>query len=343
MGGARPSLRRGRQAGPTGRLRVTSGPQDDLYPALADRPRSAAIGGAALLAFSGIFFRFSGVSPSTASVFRCAYALPLLFVLARYEDRHAGGRDRRSRALALAAGVFFACDLLLWMHAVDQVGAGLGTVLANLQVVIVALAGWLLLGERPSRRTLAAIPFLVAGSALISGLFERGAYGADPALGVVFGLGSAVAYSGYLLLIRRGNRDRRVFGPLFDASIACALTALVVGLVVGDLDLAPSWPAHGWLLVVALTSQVAGYGLVNVALPRLPAALTSILLLAQPVMTVVVAAIVLAEAPSLLQLLGVGFILGSLAFATAPVGRMRDAASARREAWRVDRPTIGGE
>src|SRR5450759_3766756 len=104
MGGAWPSLRRDRQAGPTGRLRVTSGPQEDLYPALAHRPRSAAIGGAALLAFSGIFFRFSGVSPSTASVFRCAYALPLLFVLARYEDRHAGGRDRRSRAFALAAG-----------------------------------------------------------------------------------------------------------------------------------------------------------------------------------------------------------------------------------------------
>jgi drug/metabolite transporter (DMT)-like permease len=343
MGRARPPLRRDRQTGPSGRLRVPPGPGQDLYPALANRPRWAAIGGAALLAFSGIFFRFSGVSPSTASVFRCAYALPLLFVLARYEDRQAGGRDRRSRIFALAAGIFFACDLLLWMHAVEQVGAGLGTVLANLQVVIVALVGWLLLGERPSSRTLTAIPFVVAGSALISGVLERGAYGADPALGVIFGLGAAVAYSGYLLLIRRGNRDRRVFGPLFDASIAAAGMALVVGLVVGDLDLAPSWPAHGWLLLVALTSQVLGYGLVNVALPRLPAALTSILLLAQPIMTVAVAAVVLAEAPSPLQLLGVGLILGGLAFATAPVGRMRGAASARREAWRIDRPTIGGE
>jgi drug/metabolite transporter (DMT)-like permease len=322
---------------------VTAGEPEDLYSALAERPRSAAIGGAALIAFSGIFFLYSGVSPSTASFFRCAYALPLLYVLARFEDRRVGARDRRSRGFALAAGIFFACDLVAWMHAVDQVGAGLGTVIANLQVVIVSLAGWLLLGERLSRRTLAAIPFLVLGSALISGLFERGAYGADPALGVVFGLGSAAAYSAYLLLIRRGNRDRRVFGPLFDASVACAMTTLVLGLAIGDLDLVPAWPAHGWLLVVGLTSQVAGYGLVNVALPRLPAALTSMLLLAQPVMTVVVAAILLAESPSVLQLLGVALILGSLALATAPVGRMRDAATARRDAWRIDRPTIGGE
>jgi len=314
----------------------------ELYPAFAARPRASAVVGAVFIAFSGIFFRYSGVSPTTATVFRCGLALPVLLGLMWYEDRRLGGRARRSRTLALAAGVFFAFDLVLWMNAVEQVGAGLATVLANMQVVVVALVGWALLGERPSGRTLVAIPIVAAGAACISGVFEQGAYGAAPALGVIFGLGAAVAYSGYLLLIRRSNPSGRVFGPLFDASLATAVTAGVIGLVIGDLVLTPTWTAVGWLLAVSLTSQVAGYGLINVALPRLPAAVTSLLLLVQPVVTVVAAAILLGEAPSPLQLGGVGLVLGGLLVATAPFGRMRGAVAARREGS-VTEASIGGE
>jgi len=311
-----------------------------LYPAFAAKPRASAVVGAAFIAFSGIFFRFSGASPSTATVFRCGLALPFLWLLLRYEDGRVGTRARHARLLALAAGIFFAFDLLLWMRAVLEVGAGLATVLANMQVVVVALAGWLLLGERPSNRTLGAIPVVILGAACISGVLEKGAYGADPGLGVIFGLGAAIAYAAYLLLIRRGSRDGRVFGPLFDATAASMTTALVVGLIVGDLVLAPSWPMTGWLLVVALTSQVAGYGLINVSLPRLPAAVTSLLLLTQPVVTVVAAAVLLSEAPSPLQLLGVALILGGLLVATAPFGRMRAAVSGRLADVA---PSIGGE
>ena len=96
-----------------------------------------------------------------------------------------------------------------------------------------------------------------------------------------------------------------------------------------------------WLLVVALTSQVAGYGLINVSLPRLPAAVTSLLLLAQPVVTVVAAAVLLSEAPSPLQLVGVVLILGGLLVATAPVGRMRAAVAGRGA--QTTAPSIGGE
>ena len=316
------------------------GTASGLYPLFAAKPRASAVVGAAFIAFSGIFFRYSGASPSTATVFRCGLALPFLWLLLRYEDARVGTRDRCARLLAIAAGVFFAFDLLLWMRAVLEVGAGLATVLANMQVVLVALAGWLLLGERPSNRTLGAIPVVMCGAACISGVFDKGAYGANPGLGVLFGLGAAIAYAAYLLLIRRGTRQGRVFGPLFDASAASAVTALVVGVIVGDLVLAPSWPMTGWLLVVALTSQVAGYGLINVSLPRLPAAVTSLLLLTQPVVTMVAAAILLAEAPSPLQLVGVALILGGLLIATAPIGRVRAAM-----AGGVDdaAPSIGGE
>jgi hypothetical protein len=54
-----------------------------LYGPLLDRPRVAALAGAGCLAFTAILYRLSGTSPTTATVFRCAYALPVLFALAR--------------------------------------------------------------------------------------------------------------------------------------------------------------------------------------------------------------------------------------------------------------------
>jgi drug/metabolite transporter (DMT)-like permease len=285
---------------------------------LTARPRLVALLGAFCIAFSGILFRFSGVSPSTATVFRCLYALPFLLVLAARENQRLGQRPPRARLVAVVAGAFFAADLVAYHHGVQEVGAGLGTVMPNLQVVVVALAGWLLLGERPEPRQLVALPVVVAGALLISGLLERGAFGHDPPLGVLFGLIAGTSYACYLLVIRQGNRDaRRPFGTLLDASASAAVVAAAVGLVGGDLDLRPAWPAHGWLLLLSITSQVVGYGLINVALPRLPAVLTSIILFAQPVTTLVFGAILLAEAPSPLQLGGVALILGGVLFATS--------------------------
>ncbi len=254
-------------------------------------------------------------------MFRCLYALPFLGLLALAERRRLGPMVSRDRAIAILAGVFFAADLLCWNTSVDDVGAGLATVVGNLQVVVVAIVAWVALGERPPRRVAAAIPTMLVGVVLISGLIGTGAYGADPRLGVVFGLGSATAYGGYLLLARQANSGGlRPATMLFLSSLTTAVVGAVVGAIIGELDVVPSWPAHGWLLALALTSQVAGYLLISASQPRLPAAITSVILLAQPVATVFLAGILLSEAPSPVQFAGVGLVIAGLVVATARPG-----------------------
>jgi drug/metabolite transporter (DMT)-like permease len=231
--------------------------------------------------------------------------------------------------LAVVAGVFFAGDLLSWHHAVDQVGAGLATVLGNLQVIVVALVAWLVFGERPPRSVLLGLPIVLAGVVLISGVIGPGAYGANPPLGAALGIFTALAYAGYLLVIRRGSNDlRRPAGPVAISTASTAVVAIVFGLAVGQLDPVPSWPSHGWLALVGITSQSIGYLAISISLPRLPAALVSIILLAQPVATVILAGILLQEEPSAAQLLGVALVVGGIAVATLPVGRLRDRARA---------------
>lgn len=276
----------------------------------------AVLVGAVAIAFSGVLFRLSHVSPSTGAFYRCIWALPPLFLLKRREDRRLGPPPRQARLLAWAAGIFFAADLVLWHHAIEQVGAGLATVLGNTQVILVGLLAWLLLGERPQRSVLAAIPVVAPGVILISGVLEHGAYGANPKLGALYGVLTGVAYAVFLLMLRQGSDLRRPAGPLFDSTLVSALGCAAIGLVVGDLDLTPSWSATGWLVVLALSSQVVGWLLIAGSLPRLPAAVTSVLLTFQPVCSVVFAAAIVDESPSLLQLGGAACILAGLVVAT---------------------------
>ena len=287
------------------------------------RPRLAALLGAMCIAFSAILYRWAHVSPSTATVFRCLFGLPVLVAVALVERRRYGALPAATVRLAAVAGVLFAGDLVAWHHAIEAVGAGLATVLGNLQVLVVGLIAWAAFGERPTRSTLMAVPIVLVGIALISGL-GGGAYGADPVRGVLLGLLTAFFYAGYLLLIRRGGQDlRRPAGPVAVATASTAVAGVVIGLVMRDLDPLPAPASLGWLALLGVTSQSAGYLLISISLPRLPAVLTSILLLAQPVATVGLSMLLLAEAPSARQLTGVALVIGGIAAATLGGRRAR--------------------
>jgi drug/metabolite transporter (DMT)-like permease len=273
--------------------------------------------GALVIAFSGILVRLADVSPSTAAFFRCAYALPVLALLAWLEDRRYGPRPLRERLPLWGAGVMFAADLTFWHHSIEAVGAGLATVLGNIQVVLVGLLAWVALGERPDNRSLAAIPVVFAGVILISGVVGSGAYGDDPLLGVIFGVFTAITYALFILILRHGNiDDRRPAGPLLDATLSAAVFSAVGGIAVGDIEWVPGLESQAWLVLLALSSQVLGWLLISVSLPRLPAVLTSILLMLQPVSTVFLAAVLLSEAPSAVQLVGVAVVIAGVAVAT---------------------------
>ena len=269
--------------------------------------------GALAIAFSAILVHQADVHPATAAVYRCAYALPLLGLLAWRERRRYGPRAPGQQRLAMIAGLFFAVDLICWHQAIADVGAGLATVLGNLQVVVVPFAAWAVLAEQPGRRILAALPLTLIGVLLISGALEDGAYGGHPLRGVVFGALTGISYAGFILVLRHANEDvRRPAGPLFDATWVSAVAALAVALVLGVDDLVPAWPSAAWLVTLALTSQVLGWLLISGSLPRLPAALTSMIITIQPVGSIVLGIVLLGEDPTGLQLAGAACILAGL-------------------------------
>ena len=282
-------------------------------------PIVLAVLGAGCISASAILIKLANTGPATAALYRCLFALPMLGVLAVLEQRRRGRRPLRVRGWAMFAGLFLAIDLVLWNHAITDVGAGIATVLGNLQVLFVAVAAWAVFQERPGRRFLAALPVVLIGVVLVSGMIGHPQHGLHPAAGIVYGLGTSIAYACFLLILRQATSGTpHVAGPLAEATAGCAVGALLLGLVFGGMPLAIPLASLGWLALLATTSQTAGWLLITSSLPKLPAAVSSLLLLLQPAAAIVLAAVVLAERPTLLQLAGAVLLCGGVLMATRP-------------------------
>lgn len=324
------------------RMVITSDGPDTGQAADGRRPVLLAGLGAACISASAVLIKLADAGAATTAFYRCLLALPVLVTLAMLEQRRHGRRRLAPRLGALLAGAFLAVDLVLWNHAIAEVGAGIATVLGNLQVLFVALAAWLLLRERPHRGFLIALPVVLAGVVLVSGLTDGAAGGGRPLAGIGYGMGTSVAYAGFLLILRRtSGGTAHVAGPLAEATAGAAAGSLALGLVFGGLQLAIGWPSFWWLLLLSLTSQTIGWLLITSSLPRLPAAVSSLLLLLQPAAALVLAAVVLGEQPSVLQLAGALLVCcGVLAASLAATSRR--SGPAMRQAMPPDLPAAPG-
>ena len=231
-----------------------------------------AIAGALTIAFSAILVKQAGVSPSTAAIFRCAYAVPVLGALAWWEDRPLGSAQR-ARPRARGAGrrlLLRRPHLLAPRHRGRRRRPGHG---ARQPAGRLRPAGGMAGARRAPGR---AHPGHAAAGAQRRGahlgVLEDGAYGADPTQGVLDGLATGPRL--HRLHPRPARGQRRAAARRRAAVRRHARRRARVrwrpGLVIGDADLVPSWPAHAWLVILALSSQVLGW-LLDLRLAAAPA------------------------------------------------------------------------
>ena len=276
-------------------------------------PRLGAALGALAISQSSPLAKLSGGSPAVVTLFRGAIALPFLALLARREG-HAPAR--RDRALAILAGGLFALDLQCFHISIPLLGVALATVVPNAQVFIVGLFA-ALAGERTPGRAMVAIPFALVGLLMLARVidpFGGGVIstdvvsaGSDPALGVLWGIGAAAFYGHYLVITRRISTASSAVGPftmLRDSALGTIGVSLLIAALGGALLPPQIWPGVGWLVLLALMSQVLGYPLINASIPHLPSVVGSVLLFVQPLMTLVAGVMIFGEIPTPGQLVG---------------------------------------
>lgn len=281
------------------------------------RDVAALIAGAAFLSSSAPWVRIADVGPSTAGFYRMVVGSVALFAICLVTDRRLwrGGRYAL-RFLPVAA--FFALDLFLWHRSIHIVGPGLATILANLQVFVMAGAGALVYGERPGLKFAAGLALALPGLVLLVGL-DLNALDLGYLGGVALGVGTAFAYSGFLIGMRAAGRVDETLSPAANLMYATAWCGLLMaGLVVveGSSFGIPDLESGGALLSYGLLCQVAGWMLITRAMPSLKASLVGLLLLLQPALAMVWDVLFFARPPRWLDLVGALLVLAGLYLGT---------------------------
>ncbi|TVP64115.1 MAG: DMT family transporter [Nitriliruptor sp.] len=281
--------------------------------------------GAVLISFSGVWVRLADVEVARSAFLRVAYALPLLAVLVVVRAGTGDDERRWFRPVAFAAGLLFGVNLVAWHASIQIIGAGLGTVLPNLQVVVVGLLGVVLFRERPRAGFWVALPVVLVGIWLLSALGQPVIADGSVPVGVGFGVLAGVTYGTWLVVLRLARgRDGGGSAPemLWSLTLGGFVVTGAVALWEGVAGPA-GWPADGWLLVLAVGSQVVGWLLLTSSIHLLPAAATSVALLLQPVLALVWGAVLLSEPVRAPQVAGAAIVLLGVALAHRAVREVR--------------------
>ncbi len=207
----------------------------------------------------------------------------------------------------------------------QEAGAGIATVLVNVQVLLMPLLVLLVERIRPEPVTWVLAPMMLLGVGLAGGLGSASVGTSPTTIGVVLGVAAGAGYTGYLYLLRRGAVGQNHW-PITVLCTACgsaAVTAMIVGVVAGVLSMPTSAEAWALIVVLALVSQLLAFVLINRGVVGLPHSTSGVLLLLPSVFALSLAAVVLDQIPSLSQVIGCAVILTGAAYAAIRGGRNR--------------------
>ena len=274
-------------------------------------PFLALLFGAAALAYGGIFVRQSELPPTASAVYRVALAAPFLFAFGLAQraptTRVSRGDRWRGRARLLGVGVIFSGNLALYHWSIALTTLANSALLANLAPLFVVLGAWLVFGKRVSGPFALALAVALAGAVMLIG--ARADLGATHIVGGVLGMATAVFYGAYLLAVNRVRAHFDTVTVMAWSSLGTFLVLLPVAVALGE----PVVPRTGHgvivLFALALISHVGGQGALAYALAHLPATLSSVTLLVQPVMAAVFGWMAYGEYPRPLELVGGAVVL----------------------------------
>jgi len=273
------------------------------------------LAGGCAIAFAPIFVRLSETGPVASAFWRCALATPLLWIWAWRESPSppgAGpGEGHKQWGALILAGLFFAGDLGVWHFSILFTSVATSTVLANLAPIFVTLFGWLVWKTRVTGMFLVGMVAAIVGMFVLVGPEFR--QGGQPLLGDLLGALTGAFYGGYMLAVKVA-RDRNMSTARLMAwsTTITAIVLLPVALGFPQPFLPRSF--GGWMVLVGLAviSQILGQGLIAYAFAHLPASISSVSLLIQPVMAALYAWILFHEAVTAAQFTGAAIVLAGI-------------------------------
>ena len=279
----------------------------------------ALIAGNVALALGPWLVRLADTGPVASAFWRLFLPIPLIALLA-WRGRTPGPIDRRLALLVLSAGCFFAFDLASWHIGIERTRLGNAVLFGNSGSVILMIWGLVALRRSPSGREYAGVAAALLGATILLGRSLQ--ISQATFVGDLFCLAAGLFYAFYLLPAQRARSALGPWSVLLLVSLAASPVLLGISASLGE----PLWPGEaGWtpVLILALSSQVIGQGLLVYSLRHFPPLIIGMALLLQPAVGAAVGWAVFEEALAPLDILGMVLVGAALALARSTTGGVR--------------------
>jgi drug/metabolite transporter (DMT)-like permease len=210
--------------------------------------------------------------------------------------------------LCLMGAIGYGSMSVLFATSLKYLPASLSSMLLYTYPALVSLLSFTLGDEIFSLKKGFALVVCFVGLVLVLGV----SFAELQPAGILLSLGSAVTYSCYIVI---GNRLLKNVNPLVTTTYVCAAAAttfILIGLVTGDIIL--TLPLQGWLAILGIALFPTLIGILGffAGMAHIGAANASIISTVEPLLTVVLAAILLNEAITLLQAIGGTLIISGI-------------------------------
>jgi drug/metabolite transporter (DMT)-like permease len=212
--------------------------------------------------------------------------------------------------LSFLTAFIFAADLVLMHMAIRLSDVAVATLLTNFAPFFVGILGLIGLTARPDVNFWFMLPIALAGCALLIGSPQSTD---TQIIGNILALSAAFCYACYVVGVTELRKRGR-----------STISIMTVVTIVSTIFLLPLFASQGFplpttletvalLLVLVLIGQILGQGLTTIALKELPASLSSLVLLVQPIIAGCLSWYFLSEALSAVQLIGMSMVLLAIA------------------------------
>ncbi len=278
--------------------------------------------GSSALALGPWLVRLAGVGPVAAGFWRLFLALPFLFVIARLAGQPVHWPGRLLGMIIAFAGLFFAADLAAWHVGIHMTKLGNATLFGNVASFAFAAWGLWLVRSWPSPVQAASLILAAVGAALL--MSSSAELSLRNLQGDMLALFAGLLYAGYLISVERAREKLAPLPLLFLASAFGAAMLLPFSLALGETVVPADWT---FIVVLAISSQVIGQGLLVYAIGALPPLVVGLALLTQPAISALIGWLAYGETLQPLDWVGAAAIAAALVLVRLPQRGLQPVAS----------------
>nr|WP_298895152.1 DMT family transporter [uncultured Altererythrobacter sp.] len=287
------------------------------------RPRGwlfllALLAGNVALAMGPWFVRLADTGPVSAAFWRLFLALPFLALLARGTGQALSGIPRKTLIFVAIGSTAFAMDLATWHIGIGMTRLSNATLFGNAGSIVLLFWGFILARSLPRGLEALAIVFALGGAAILMGRSLE--ISTETLIGDLFCLAAGLMYAVYLLTLQDARKGIGAWSLLVWVSVFACPVLLALALLLGE----PVWPTD-WtpILILFVSSQLIGQGLLVFSLRHFPPLVIGLALLTQPAVAALIGYQVFGEVLLPLDILGMVLLGSALVLARQTRPRVR--------------------